>query len=132
VGSSQPGSRRSSVGWLPQVKSWRPAYGGVDQHDLEPVRGGGLGRLHLRLAEFEEAAGNTAAAEAVLEKLIDLDRYAEEPYRRLMSLQAGRGRTDAVKATWRQLQRRLIELDLDPDPATARLYRNLVSEEPAA
>jgi len=87
---------------------------------------------HLRLAELEEAGGNTAAAEAVLEKLIDLDRYAEEPYRRLMSIQAGQRRSDAVKATWRQLQRRLIELDLDPDPATARLYRSLVAEEPAA
>jgi hypothetical protein len=49
-----------------------------------------------------------------------------------MSLQAGQGRPDAVKATWRQLQRRLIEIDLDPDPATARLYRILVAEEPAA
>lgn len=87
---------------------------------------------HLRLAELEEASGNTAAAEAVLDKVIDLDRYAEEPYRRLMSLHAGQGRTDAVKATWRQLQRRLVEIDLDPDPATARLYRHLVTEEPAA
>ncbi|MBV9660681.1 MAG: LysM peptidoglycan-binding domain-containing protein [Acidimicrobiales bacterium] len=87
---------------------------------------------HLRLAELEQAAGNPAAAEATLEKVIDLDRYAEEPYRRLMTLQAGQGRTDAVKATWRQLQRRLVEIDLDPDPATGRLYRQLVADEPAA
>jgi DNA-binding SARP family transcriptional activator len=102
---------------------------------LEPVREDLHRRAvdaHLRLAELEDAAGDTAAAQAVLEKLIDLDRYAEEPYRRLMSLQAGQGRPDAVKATWRQLQRRLIEIDLDPDPATARLYRILVAEEPAA
>jgi DNA-binding SARP family transcriptional activator len=102
---------------------------------LEPVREDLHRRAvdaHLRLAELEEAAGSTAAAEAVLEKVIDLDRYGEEPYRRLMILQAGQGRTDAVKATWRQLQRHLVELDLDPDPATARLYQSFVTAEPAA
>ena len=102
---------------------------------LEPVREDLHRRAvdaHLRLAELEERSGDLPAAEAVLENVIDLDRYAEEPYRRLMSLQARHGRTGAVKATWRQLQRRLIELDLDPDPATARLYRSLITEEPAA
>jgi DNA-binding SARP family transcriptional activator len=90
---------------------------------------------HLRLAELEETLANPAAAEAVLERAIELDRYGEEPYRRLMLLQAGQGRTDAVKATWRALQRRLVEIDLDPDPATVRLYRRLVngdSEQRAA
>jgi DNA-binding SARP family transcriptional activator len=87
---------------------------------------------HLRLAELEETFANPAGAEAVLERATGLDRYAEEPYRRLMCLQAGRGRTDAVKATWRALQRRLVEIDLDPDPATARLYRRLVADEPVA
>lgn len=87
---------------------------------------------HLRLAELELTEGNPGAAEATLEKIIDLDRYAEEPYRRLMTLHASQGRTDSVKATWRQLQRRLVEIDLDPDPATARLYRTLASEDSAA
>lgn len=87
---------------------------------------------HLRLAELEDAAGNTAGAAAVLEKVIDLDRFAEEPYRRLMTLHAGQGRIDSVKATWRKMQRCLVEIDLDPDPATARLYRTLVSEDHAA
>jgi DNA-binding SARP family transcriptional activator len=87
---------------------------------------------HLRLAEIAEDGGNPAAAEAALEKVIELDRYAEEPYRRLMTLHARQGRTDAVKAAWRQLQRRLVEIDLDPDPVTARLYRTLVSEDHAA
>ncbi|HZT66999.1 MAG TPA: BTAD domain-containing putative transcriptional regulator [Acidimicrobiales bacterium] len=82
---------------------------------------------HLGLAELEQGVGHPAGAEAVLARVIEIDRYAEEPYRRLMALQAARGDTDAVKATWRQLQRRLVEIDLDPDPATARLYRRLVS-----
>ncbi|MHB1927997.1 MAG: BTAD domain-containing putative transcriptional regulator [Acidimicrobiales bacterium] len=84
---------------------------------------------HLRLAELEATQSGGRAAEAVLERAIRLDRYAEEPYRRLMSLQAARGDTDAVKATWRALGRRLVEIDLDPDPATARLYRRLAGDD---
>lgn len=76
--------------------------------------------------------GTWRAPQAALEKIIQLDRYAEEPYRQLMTLQAGQGRTDAIKATWRLLQRRLIEVDVDPDRATARLYRRLSSGESAA
>ncbi|MHB8434422.1 MAG: BTAD domain-containing putative transcriptional regulator, partial [Acidimicrobiales bacterium] len=78
---------------------------------------------HLRLAELEEAAGRPDAAVATLEQTIELDRYAEEPYRRLMTLHAARGRLDAVGSTWRQLNLRLAELDLDVEPASARLYR---------
>jgi DNA-binding SARP family transcriptional activator len=102
---------------------------------LEPVREDLHRRAvdaHLRLAELEEQSGDHPAAEAVLGRVIELDHYAEEPYRRLMTLQARQGRTDAVKATWRNLQRRLAELDLDADAATARLYRRLVAAEPAA
>jgi DNA-binding SARP family transcriptional activator len=65
-----------------------------------------------------------------LERIIDMDRYAEEPYRRLMALQASHGRRDAVTATWRLLQRRLADLDVDVDEATARLYRALVAPDP--
>ncbi|MDA8282695.1 MAG: BTAD domain-containing putative transcriptional regulator, partial [Actinomycetota bacterium] len=84
---------------------------------------------HLRLAELEEAAGRPDAAVATLEQAIELDRYAEEPYRRLMTLHAARERLDAVGSTWRQLNLRLAELDLDVEPATARLYRTLTASE---
>lgn len=86
---------------------------------------------HLRLAELEERLDNPAAAEAVLERVVDLDRYGEEPYRRLMVLQAEGGRIDAVKATWRLLQRRLLDLDLDPDPSSGQLYRSLTGSDGA-
>ena len=86
---------------------------------------------HLRLAEVEEGLGNPVAAEAVLERVIDLDRYSEEPYRRLMILQAKTGRIDAVKSTWRLLQRRLLDLDLDPDPSSGQLYRSLTGSDGA-
>jgi DNA-binding SARP family transcriptional activator len=86
---------------------------------------------HLRLAELEERLGNPTPAEAVLERVVDLDRYGEEPYRRLMVLQAKGGRIDAVKATWRLLQRRLLDLDLDPDPSSGQLYRTLTGSDGA-
>jgi hypothetical protein len=45
-----------------------------------------------------------------------------------MSLQASQGHPDAVRATWRSLQRRLEALDLDCEPATVRLYRSLTED----
>ena len=86
---------------------------------------------HLRLADLEDRAGRPEAAVAVLERIIDLDRYAEEPYRRLMNLHATHGRLGAVTATWQLLHRRLADLDVDVDEATARLYRTLVAPAPA-
>ena len=87
---------------------------------------------HLRLAQQEENAGYSDAAVELLEHAIDFDRYAEEPYRRLMVLRAAQDRTDAVTATWRLLNQRLADLDLDVETATARLYRSLSGENTAA
>ncbi|MGH9295541.1 MAG: AfsR/SARP family transcriptional regulator, partial [Acidimicrobiales bacterium] len=83
---------------------------GVDRPWVEPVRQDLHRRAldaHLRLAELEDQAGRTSAAVQALERAIDLDRYAEEPYRRLMALHAGHGRPDAVTSVWRLLQGRL-------------------------
>ncbi len=105
---------------------------GTGDQWVEPVRQDLHRRAldaHLRLAELEEAAGRPDAAVATLERAVELDRYAEEPYRRLMTLQAARGRLDAVGSTWRQLNLRLAELDLDVEPASARLYRTLTASE---
>ena len=107
---------------------------GIGDQWVEPVRQDLHRRAldaHLRLAELEEAAGHPDAAVATLERAIELDRYAEEPYRRLMALQAARGRLDAVGSTWRQLNLRLAELDFDAEPATSRLYRTLAAGEGA-
>ncbi len=51
---------------------------------------------------------------------------AEEPYRRLMTLQAAHGHT----ATWKLLHQRLGDLDLEVEPATTRLYRSLTASAP--
>lgn len=82
---------------------------------------------HLRLAEREQTAGHDDAAVEVLERAIHLDRYAEEPYRRIMALHATRNRPDAVTGTWRLLQQRLGDLNLDVEAPTAALYRSLAS-----
>jgi len=80
---------------------------------------------HLRVAEIEEHAGHSDAAVEALERAIDLDRYAEEPYRRLMTVQAAHDRPHAVTATWQLLHQRLGELGLDVDMTTVRLYHSL-------
>jgi len=82
------------------------------------------------LAELEDQTGHPDAAADTLEWVIDLDRYAEEPYRQLMALHAAHGRIDAVTATWKLLQARLGDLDLEVEPATTRLYRSLTTSAP--
>jgi two-component SAPR family response regulator len=84
---------------------------------------------HLRLAESLEASGQQQEALDVLERAVDIAGCAEEPSRRLMILQNRLGRTDAVVKTWQLLQRRLVELDLDPQPETVGLYRQLSSHK---
>ncbi|MDA8310153.1 MAG: BTAD domain-containing putative transcriptional regulator [Actinomycetota bacterium] len=101
---------------------------GAEDPWVEPVRQDLHRRAldaHLRLAELDEHAGCVDRAIAVLERAVELDRYAEEPYRRLMALHAACGRTDAVVGTWKLLCRRLAELDLDVEPTTERLYHTL-------
>jgi DNA-binding SARP family transcriptional activator len=103
---------------------------GDDRPWVEPVRQNLHRRAldaHLRLAELEAEAGHSEAAVELLERAIERDRYAEEPYRRLMMLHGARGRVDAVQDVWRLLQARLAELDLDVEDATATLYRQLTS-----
>jgi DNA-binding SARP family transcriptional activator len=79
-----------------------------------------------RLAELRETAGELEGALAALEGAISADPVAEELYRRLMRLQAGLGRPDAVRRTYRLLARRLAELDVDPDPETEQLVAELL------
>ena len=97
---------------------------------IEPVRQDLHRRAldaQLRLAELDERAGQPDLAVDVLEQAIDLDRYAEEPYRRLMALHASHDRHDAVTATFQLLKSRLADLDVDVDDTTSRLYRSLTT-----
>ena len=103
---------------------------GDDRPWVEPVRQNLHRRsldAHLRLAELEEEAGQTDAAVELLERAIERDRYAEEPYRRLMALHGSRGRGDAIRDVWLMLHARVAELDLDVEDATASLYYHLTA-----
>ena len=107
---------------------------GAEDPWVEPVRQDLHRRAidaHLRLAELDEHAGHSDAAIDTLERAVELDRYAEEPYRRLMVLHAEHGRPHAVTATWKLLRRRLAEIDLDIEAATVNLYRTLTSTGPS-
>ena len=82
---------------------------------------------HLRLAELDEEAGQSDAAGEVLAKVIAIDRHADAPYQRPMSLQARQnrlyGRPDVAAAATALGSR----LDVDVDDATLRLYDALMS-----
>jgi DNA-binding SARP family transcriptional activator len=80
---------------------------------------------YLHLAHLEEASGRTQPALEVLGRAVKIGGCAEEPSRRLMILQDRLGRPESVASTWEGLQHRLAELDLDPEPKTIALYRQL-------
>jgi len=84
----------------------------------------------LRLAELRADDGHPNAAIAVLERAIEIDPICEDAYRRLMTLQARFGRDDAAQRTWRLLQGRLAELDLEPETTTTDLVHEILTARP--
>ncbi len=77
------------------------------------------------LAEIRETGGDLPGALAFAEHALTVDPYAEAVYRQLMRLQARVGRPDAVVRTYRLLERRLIDLDAEPEPLTRQLAAEL-------
>jgi DNA-binding SARP family transcriptional activator len=82
------------------------------------------------LAQLREAEGDYEAAVAALDKGVVADPFAEELYRRAMRLQAGLGRVDEVRRTFKELERRLADIDADPDPVTQALVAELLKPPP--
>jgi DNA-binding SARP family transcriptional activator len=76
---------------------------------------------HVRLADLYQQIDSPEQAIHILERAIELDPICEAVYRQLITLQANLGRLDAAQRTWRLLQARLAELDLEPEPETTRL-----------
>ncbi len=76
-----------------------------------------------RLAELQQSNGDATAALATLERAIAIDPYVEELYQRVMSIHAVHGRRDAVLRTYRALERRLNEIDVEPSQRTTELLR---------
>jgi DNA-binding SARP family transcriptional activator len=86
--------------------------------------------VFARLAQLREATGDDEGAVAALDKGIAADPFAEELYRRAMRLQARLGRVDDVRRTFKELERRLADIDADPDPATQALVAELLRPPP--
>ena len=82
------------------------------------------------LAETRETGGDLPGALAVAEQALAADPYAEAVYRQVMRLQARVGRPDAVVRTYRLLERRLIDLDAEPEPLTRQLVAELAPLKP--
>ena len=82
-----------------------------------------------RLGEIAVEHGDLDQAVGWYERAIGVEPYEEELYRRLMRLHTKLGRPDATRRTYRQLQTRLDELQVDPDPATEHLLAELMQAE---
>jgi DNA-binding SARP family transcriptional activator len=106
----------------------------LDAMWVEPVREDLHRRAldaHLRLAELY-ADDLPEAALGALERAIEVDPICEQAYRRLITLQAKLERLDAARRTWRLLQGRLAELDLDPEEPTEQLVHELFPPPPSS
>lgn len=90
----------------------------------EDVRRRSLDAL-AKLAKIRAESDDGDAAIATLEDALRLDPYAEELYRRLMTVQAKLGHSDAARRTYGRLESRLADLDVDPDESSQHLLQQL-------
>jgi DNA-binding SARP family transcriptional activator len=77
------------------------------------------------LGDVRWASGDARGSWQALQRAVEVDPYAEQIYRRIMRLQAKLGRPDDAAATFRRLQGRLVEIDLEPTPESAKLHAEL-------
>ncbi|MDA8273977.1 MAG: BTAD domain-containing putative transcriptional regulator [Actinomycetota bacterium] len=83
----------------------------------------------VRLAECY-TGDQPERALGVLERAVEVDPICEDLYRRLLTVLVRLGRAETARRTWRLLEGRLAELDLDPEPATEALARDLLPSPP--
>ncbi|MDQ6726892.1 MAG: hypothetical protein M3066_12105 [Actinomycetota bacterium] len=77
------------------------------------------------LGDVRWASGDARGSWQALQRAVEVDPYAEQIYRRIMRLQSKLGRPDDAAATFRRLQGRLVEIDLEPTPESAKLHAEL-------
>ncbi len=133
-------ARARETGALPDCQAALGLYGGelLPEDRYEPWAAGRrealseayLGLL-LELSARLAARGDTAAAVEALEQVVVADPLHEAAHRALMRLFAADGRRQQALAQYHQLRTALRrELEAEPDPQTAELYRELLRGEP--
>lgn len=89
--------------------------------------------LLARMTELLEKQGALVKATDIGQKLIQADPLREDAYRRLMLLQAGRGRYSEALRTYDECRRALKqELDVEPDELTTAIYRKILESSKAS
>lgn len=91
----------------------------------EDLRGRAVDVL-ASLAATHMVSGDHAGALRALEQAVEIDPRSEQLYRRMMRLHAKLSSIDQADATYRLLQARLGEHDLEPSPETAKLHQELL------
>jgi DNA-binding SARP family transcriptional activator len=81
--------------------------------------------VQVWLGDIRWASGDARGSWQALQRAVEVDPYAEQIYRRIMRLQSKLGRPDDATATYRRLQARLVEIDLEPTPESERLHAEL-------
>ncbi|MGH9267276.1 MAG: BTAD domain-containing putative transcriptional regulator [Acidimicrobiales bacterium] len=82
--------------------------------------------LLARLTTVRLDAEDDEGALTMLQRAIELDPHAEELYRQAMAVEADLGRPDAARRTFRRLEARLAELDLEPQERTRALLNRIM------
>jgi DNA-binding SARP family transcriptional activator len=77
------------------------------------------------LGDIRWTSGDARGSWQALQRAVEVDPYAEQIYRRIMRLQSKLGRPDDAAVTFRRLQARLVEIDLEPTPESERLHAEL-------
>jgi DNA-binding SARP family transcriptional activator len=81
--------------------------------------------VQVWLGDIRWASGDARGSWQALQRAVEVDPYAEQIYRRIMRLQSKLGRPDDAAATYRRLQARLLEIDLEPTPESEKLHAEL-------
>jgi DNA-binding SARP family transcriptional activator len=84
--------------------------------------------VQVWLGDIRWASGDARGSWQALQRAVEVDPFAEQIYRRIMRLQSKLGRPDDAAATYRRLQARLVEIDLEPMPESERLYADLMAK----
>jgi DNA-binding SARP family transcriptional activator len=125
--------RSGDPSWVTSLEEAAALYGGEllagaewpwAEVPREDLRGRAVDVL-VSLAATRLVAGDVRAALEALERAVEIDPLAEQLYRRIMRLHAKLSRPDQADATFRSLEARLGEFDLEPSPESAKLRQEL-------